>query len=121
MELSLLEYFIDVHSAHSLADDCPLVSDLVVQFDESLLQDRVPLLFSIETVDMCEISASNKKYRSRHCLPDLPVIPCSTSIFRAMWLHLVSPLVSNTCFKTLSYSSDHDLLSAMFRLGVVYR
>lgn len=80
-----------------------------MQLDHPLLVLVGPLLPLEGEIDMRRVPASMPAYLSLHCLPLRPRTPCSSCSLRAMWLHLLSLLVSNTYFSSRSSSAVHAL------------
>jgi hypothetical protein len=80
----------------------PFIPQLVVQLEETQLVMPGPILLRVGGVDVRDIPVLVVAYLSLHCLPLRPLTPSSCSR-RAMWLHLLSPLLSYTQRKRRSY------------------
>lgn len=76
-----------------------------------LLICEAPFLFGMAGIDIGDISIYFDVYLSLHCLPLRPRSPCSSCSLRAIWLHLVNPLLSYTLLSRISSSSDQGRLS----------
>jgi len=86
------------------ANNSPLIAKLIVKFEHLLLLLVSPLILGMGGIDVGGVSKYINAYLSLHCLPFLPFTPYSSWRMRAMWLHLLSLVVSKTCLRRRSSS-----------------
>jgi hypothetical protein len=107
---------IAVPSRYFLGDGRPLVADLLVQLEQHFLLFLRPLRADDRGIEVVVVSAYDRCYLSRHCLPVRPWILNSCSIIRAMLAHFFSRRSSRRWRRILSSSSLHTFLSGIYNI-----